>query len=393
MIVHTWLWFSILVSGILLIQFILNVLLLPRLRPGNPSAATPRVSVLVPARNEARRIRACLESLVEQNYPSLEIIVLDDESRDATAEIVRAVGFSSDPGSNRRLLSGAPLPTGWTGKSWACHQLAEAASGEYLLFTDADTVHQPEAISSAMEAAQRFRADLLTLWPQQTAVTFAEKLIIPLLFVVAGSYLPHWLLIGAQRAPWLARALGPKLLARCSSAVGQFLLFRRDRYMAMGGHRTVSEYLVEDIALAREVGKRIPEGWRLLTCDGTRLVRCRMYTSAGEIWEGFTKNLWPVFDGDWMGFWFAVLWQFVVCALPFLVFLFFQRPELYVVISILLCLRFAAALRFHTSWISICFHPLGYTLALLIAANSFRRAKGKGVSWKDRIYREQVLPK
>jgi chlorobactene glucosyltransferase len=393
MIVHTWLWFSILVSGILLIQFILNVLLLPRLRPGTPSAATPRVSVLVPARDEARRIRACLESLVEQNYPWLEIIVLDDESRDATAEIVRAVGFSSDPWSNRRLLSGAPLPAGWTGKSWACHQLAEAASGEYLLFTDADTVHHPEAIASAMEAAQRFRADLLTLWPQQTTVTFAEKLIIPLLFVVAGSYLPHWLLICAQRAPWLARVLGPKLLARCSTAVGQFLLFRRDRYMAMGGHRTVSEHLVEDIALAREVGKRIPEGWRLLTCDGTRLVHCRMYTSAGEIWEGFTKNLWPVFDDDWMGFWFAVLWQFVVCALPFLVFPFFQRPELYVVISILFCLRLAAALRFHTSWISICFHPLGYTLALLIAANSFRRAKGKGVSWKDRIYREHVLPK
>ena len=393
MTVTLWLWFSMLVSGILLIQFILNILLLPRLRPRNPSAATPRVSVLVPARDEAPRIRPCLESLLEQNYPSLEIVVLDDESRDATAEIVRAVGFSSDPGSNRRLLPGAALPAGWTGKSWACHQLAEAASGEYLLFTDADTVHQPEAISSAMEAAQRFRADLLTLWPHQTTVTFAEKLIIPLLFVVAGSYLPHWLLIWAQRAPWLARALGPKLLARCSTASGQFLLFRRDRYMAMGGHRTVSEHLVEDIALAREVGKRIPEGWRLLTCDGTRLVHCRMYTSAGEIWEGFTKNLWPVFDGDWMGFWLAVLWQFVVCALPFLVWPLFHRPELYVVISILLCLRFAAALRFHTSWISICFHPIGYTLALLIAANSFRQAKGKGVSWKDRIYREQALLK
>lgn len=393
MIVSIWFWFSLCVSAILLIQFIINILLIPRLRPGAGPEGTPRVSVLVPARNEALRIRACLESLVEQNYPSLEIVVLDDESQDATAEIVRAMGFIPDAGSNRRLLSGAPLPAGWTGKSWACHQLAEAASGQYLLFTDADTIHQPEAISSAMEAAQRFRADLLTLWPHQTAVTFAEKLIIPLLFVVAGSYLPHWLLIWAQRVPWLARMLGPILLARCSTAVGQFLLFRRERYVAMGGHRAVGGHLVEDIALAREIGKRIPEGWRLLTCDGTRLVQCRMYASAGEIWEGFTKNLWPVFDGDWIGFWFAVLWQFAVCALPFLVWPFFQRPELYVVISILLCLRLAAALRFRTSWISICFHPIGYTLALLIAANSFRRAKGNGVSWKDRIYREQVLPK
>src|ERR1700733_9046838 len=157
MIVNLWLWVSICVSGILLIQFVINILLMPRLRPETAPAGTPRVSVLVPARNEALRIRTCLESLLQQNYPSLEIIVLDDEFQDATAEIVRALGFSPDPGSNRRILLGAPLPAGWTGKSWACHQLAEAAGGEYLLFTDADTVHQPEAISSAMEAAQRFR--------------------------------------------------------------------------------------------------------------------------------------------------------------------------------------------------------------------------------------------
>jgi chlorobactene glucosyltransferase len=388
-----WLWFSILISAILLIQFVTNILLLPRLRAEGPSAARPRVSVLVPARNEALRIRACLESLIAQDYPSLEIIVLDDESHDATAEIVLALGFSSDPGSNRRLISGAPLPPGWTGKSWACQQLADAARGEYLLFTDADTVHRPATLSSAMAAAQRFRADLLTLWPYQTTVTFAEKLVIPLLFVVAWSYLPHWLLIWAQRVPRLARALGPNFLARCSTASGQFWLFRRDRYMAMGGHRTVSEHLVEDIALAREMGRRIPEGWRLITCDGTRLVNCRMYSSISEMWEGFTKNLWPVFDDDWIWFWLAVVWQFVVCVVPFLVLPFFHPPELYLVISIILCLRVAATLRFNTSWISICFHPIGYSLALLIAVNSFRRAKGKGVTWKDRVYREQVLPK
>ncbi len=393
MIVDLWLWFSILVSGILLIQFILNLLLLPRLRPEAPSAATPSVSVLVPARNEAPRIRACLESLIAQNYPSLEIVVLDDESQDATPEIVRALGFSADPGSNRRLLTGDPLPLGWTGKSWACHQLADGARGEYLLFTDADTVHQPETVSSAVAAAQQFRADLLTLWPYQTTVTWAEQLVIPLLFVVAGSYLPHWLLIWAQRVPWLARVLGRKFLGRCSTASGQFLLFRRDSYLKIGGHRAVGEHLVEDVALAREVGKRIPDGWRLISCDGTRLVSCRMYSSIGDIWGGFTKNLWPVFDGDRAGFWFAVLWQFLVCVLPFLVLPFWPRPELYLVIGVILCLRVFASFRFNTSWISVCFHPIGYSLALLIAANSFRRAKGKGVTWKDRIYRDQALPR
>ncbi|HYZ74437.1 MAG TPA: glycosyltransferase [Chthoniobacterales bacterium] len=388
MIVDLWLWFSLVVSALLLIQFVLNLLLLRRLRPDIAPAILPPVSILLPARNEALRIRSCLESLLRQNYSSLEIIVLDDESADATAEIARALGFSTNPESKYRLIRGAPLPLGWTGKSWACHQLAEVARGDYLLFTDADTVHQPEAVSSAVAAAQRAGCDLLTLWPLQTTVTFAEKLVIPLMFVVGGSYLPYWLLIWAQRSSRLARALGSKLLARCGTATGQFLLFRRQSYFEMGGHRAVGEHLVEDIALAREVAKRIPDRWRLVTCDGTRLVSCRMYTSLGQIWEGFTKNLWPVFEGDWFWFWLAIIWQFLVCVLPFLTIAFYYRPEIYLVVGILLCLRVISALRFKTSWLSVCFHPIGISLALLIALNSFWQAKRKGITWKDRIYRD-----
>ena len=390
MIVNLWLWLSVLISAVLLIQFVMNLLVLPVLRAEVAPATLPLVSVLVPARNEALRIRSCLESLLKQNYSSLEIIVLDDESVDTTVEIVRALGFSTALQSNCRLIRGTPLPPGWTGKSWACYQLAEVARGDYLLFTDADTVHQPEAVSSAVAAAQRLRCDLLTLWPFQTTVTLAEKLVIPLMFVVAGSYLPHWLLVSAQRFPWLARLLGSKLLSRCGTASGQFLLFRRQSYFEMGGHRTVGKLLVEDIALAREVAKRIPDGWRLVTCDGTRLVSCRMYTSLGQMWEGFTKNLWPVFDGDWVGFWLAIIWQFLACLLPFLVIAFYYRPQLCLVTGILLCLRVIAAARFKTSWLSVCFHPVGYGLALLIAVNSFWQAKSKGITWKDRIYRDPV---
>ena len=393
MIVDLWLWFSVLVSALLLLQFVLNLLLLPRLRPEVVPVGLPHVSVLLPARNEALGIKACLESLLAQNYPSLEIIVLDDESVDGTAGIVRDLGFSSDLQTNCRLILGAPLTPGWTGKSWACHQLAEVARGDYLLFTDADTIHRPEAISSAIAAAQRLRCDLLTLWPFQSTVTFVEKLVIPLMFMVAGSYLPHWLLVWAQRSPWLARAVGSKFLARCGSATGQFLLFRRKSYFKMGGHRAVRKHLVEDISLAREVAKRIPDGWRLVTCDGTRLVSCRMYSSFGQVWEGFTKNLWPVFDGDWAGFWLAVIGQYLVCVLPFLILVFFHPPELYLVTGLILCLRIAAAARFKTSWLSVFFHPIGYSLALLIAVNSFCQAKGKGITWKNRIYRHQVSPR
>jgi chlorobactene glucosyltransferase len=392
MIVDLWLWFSALVSAVLLIQFVLNLLLLPRLRPEVAPATLPRVSILLPARNEEPRIKSCLESLLKQNYFSLVIIVLDDEAVDATADIARALGFTTNPESNRRLIRGVPLPPGWTGKSWACHQLAEVARGDYLLFTDADTLHQPEAVSSAVAASQRFHCDLLTLWPSQTTVTLAEKLVIPLMFVAGGSYLPHWLLVWAQRSPWLARLLGRKFLSLCGTATGQFLLFRRESYFKMGGHRAVGEHLVEDISLAREVAKRIPDGWRLVTCDGTSLVSCRMYTSLSQIWEGFTKNLWPVFDGDWIGFWLAIVWQFLVCVLPFLIVPFNYRPELFLVTGILLCLRVVAALRFKTSWLSVCFHPIAYSLPLLIAVNSFWQAKNKGITWKDRIYRDQPSP-
>jgi chlorobactene glucosyltransferase len=210
--------------------------------------------------------------------------------------------------------------------------------------------------------------------------------------MVGGSYLPHWLLVWAQRSPRLARVLGTKLLALCGTATGQFLLFRRQSYFKMGGHRAVAAHLVEDISLAREVAKRIPDGWRLVTCDGTGLVSCRMYTSLSQIWQGFTKNLWPVFDGDWVGFWLAIVWQFLVWVLPFLIVTFYYRPELYLVTGVLLCIRMGATLRFKTSWLSVCFHPVGYSLALLIAVNSFWQAKSKGIKWKDRVYREQTSP-
>jgi len=390
MLSQLWLWFSLVIAGVLLIQFILNVLLLPRLKPATSPGPLPVVSVLVPARNEASRIGSCLESLAAQNYPSLEIIVLDDQSSDATAQIVRALGFSADPDSTRRLVLGASLPPGWTGKSWACHQLAQVARGDYLLFTDADTIYQPEAVSSTVAAAQQLHTDLLTLWPFQITVTLAEKLVVPLLFVVAGSYLPHWLLIWAQRAPWLARLVGPNFLALCATANGQFLLFRRESYFRLGGHQAVREHLVEDISLARAVAKRIPDGWRLASCDGTLLVHCRMYGSVAQMWEGFTKNLWPVFDGDVIGFWMAILWQFLVCVLPFLVLPFCPGLQLQVLVSILLILRAISAFRFKTSWLSVGLHPIGYGFALLIAINSFRRAKGKGITWKDRIYPDRL---
>jgi chlorobactene glucosyltransferase len=386
--VGVWLWLSIAIVSVLLVQFLANLLVLRRLGRTAPPQKGPLVSVLVPARNEYRRIRPCLEALQRQDYPNLEVLVLDDNSTDNTAEAVCSIGFSVSQESRYRLLRGAALPEGWAGKSWACQQLADASSGEYLLFVDADTVLLPGAVSSAVNAAKRYRADLLTVLPYQSTKTFAEKLVIPLLFVVGGSYLPHWLIVLAQQAPWIARVLGPDFLAGCGTAIGQFLLFERQSYCQLGGHRSVATYLVEDVTLGRRVAERIPDGWRLITCEGIDLVHCRMYRSLGDLWEGFTKNLWPVFDGDLVGFWFSITWQTTVLVLPFVLVLFVHRPEQYVLLLLILVLRGIAAWRFRTPWMSVLFHPLGYGLALLIAVNSLRRSKGKGVTWKERVYRD-----
>ena len=136
----------------------------PARRFDGPGARPPLVSVLIPARNEALRITPCLRSLTAQDYPRYEVIVLNDHSEDTTVDVVMAHGFTRSKDSPRRLLEGEPLPVGWTGKSWACHQLAAAARGDYLLFTDADTAHDPPALGAMLGHALDTEAALLSAW-------------------------------------------------------------------------------------------------------------------------------------------------------------------------------------------------------------------------------------
>ena len=146
----------------------------------------PRVSILVPARNEERTIAACVQSLLSQDYPDFEILVLDDASEDRTGALVRQ--FEKDP--RLRTLRGTPLPAGWLGKPWACHQLAQAASGEVLLFTDADTVHHPKMLGDAVAALQAERVDLLSALPRLRLATWSERLVLPILLWSVHTFLP-----------------------------------------------------------------------------------------------------------------------------------------------------------------------------------------------------------
>lgn len=243
-------------------------------------APPPLVSVCIPARNEARSIVACVRSFARQSYLNLEILVLDDQSDDGTGDLARAEA-ARHPDRAIRVIDGTPLPRGWVGKSWACDQLARAAAGEYLLFTDADTQWQPGAVEHALRHAMAGRTDLLSGLPRLVTGSVAELLAVPILAWGGFSLIP------------LALVAHPAFKDQ-AAASGAFLFFRRAAYDRIHGHRGVRREIVEDLNLARRV-KRC--GLRLMMVDGSVMVECRMYTNLREVWEGFTKNFASAFPG------------------------------------------------------------------------------------------------
>lgn len=379
--------------GLCLIQSVVNMMLLRRLKSAAcDSESTQDLSILVPARNEEIRIRECLLSLIAQHPPVREIILLDDRSSDRTAQIAMEIGFSENPASPLRLLRGKELPEGWVGKNWACHQLSLAANPQsgHLLFTDADTVHSPDCARTALAHALSERADLLSLWPKQATLTWSEKIVIPIGYLLFMSCLSLPTLHYLQARPCLVRRwrIPPTFLASIAIANGQFLLFRKEAYEAVGGHEALKNHLVEDVAFGRRIAARTGEGMRLLNADGGVLLRCRMYLNFMELWEGFSKNLRPVFEESNARFFLFILLSAGLFLFPFLALGVTRVNESPALIAILLIftLRLLLTLRFRTSWLSLVAHPFGVALALIIALNSWRLCGTKGVIWKGRTY-------
>jgi hypothetical protein len=237
--------------------------------PGGAVPPLPRTSLLVPARDEARRLPDTLPGLRSQ--PAAEILVLDDGSRDATARVVRGAA-AVDP--RARLLTGTAVPSGWVGKNWACHQLAAAATGDLLVFCDADVRLHAGALAAAWTQMHRQHADVLSVFPRQLTGTLGERLLVPLIDETLLAFLPHRLL----SLPVPAAAV----------ATGQFLAFRREAYRAIGGHRAVAGHIVEDLALARLVRRA---GLRLGLALGGSLVTARMYDGFTDVVRGVAKSM------------------------------------------------------------------------------------------------------
>ncbi len=237
------------------------------MRAANPASGAPSVSIIVPARNEAAALGACLESLVTQTGVDFEITLVDDGSTDRTRQI--AESFPSI-----RVMQPGPLPAGWTGKNYAVTAGAKTARGEWLLFTDADTVHLPGSLARSLAEAKEKNADLLSYSPEQQAHSFWEKAVMPVIFAeLASTFKPKQVSDPASPA---------------AAANGQYILVKRSAYEAVGGHAAVANDLLEDVALARKVKY---SGRKILFRYGGDAVRTRMYRNFAQLNEGWTKNL------------------------------------------------------------------------------------------------------
>ncbi len=286
---------------VIAVNTLLNWLSLPRLGNSPVPQNWPKVAILVPARDEETNIRRCVTSLLAQDYPDFSVWVLDDHSKDATYTILTELS-AAEP--RLHVLRSAPLPQGWLGKNWACHQLATSVPEDVplLLFVDADTWHAPTMLRHSVAALLAYRADLLSALPQQETRTVAQMLTVPLLPWALLSHFPLWL---TRRLRW----------PRLSAAVGQHILWRRDAYQRVGGHAAVRHEIVEDMVLARQAAKC---GLRILFLPGRGQVFCQMYHSMKDAIAGFGKNLFSVFERRLLPYIFVWLWLGVAFLGPWL---------------------------------------------------------------------------
>ncbi len=318
--------------------------------------ATPEVSIIVPARNEEVCLGDCLASLVTQTGVAFEIIVVDDHSTDRTRAIAE-----SFPGV--RVVAPGPVPSGWTGKNNAVVGGAREARGEWLLFTDADTVHSPGSLGRALSEAKENRAELLSYSPEQIVVTFAEKAVMPVIFAE----------LAAEYPPEKVRDQSSGVVA----ANGQYILVRRDAYEAVGGHAVVADMILEDVALARAFRAA---GYKVYFRYGADAVRTRMYRNWSELREGWTKNLallfpHPVRRAMGMFAWWAVAWL--------------TLPLLIAAVALYLRVRRANFGR-GVTLLATAFGPPVFSYLLLRSVRTHARGE---VSWKGRVYSERASRK
>ncbi len=333
----------------------------------------PFVSILIPARNEEKRIKPCLRGMLTQDYPSYEILVLDDRSTDDTFNLVESY---SKRNRQLKVLRGKELPKGWLGKPWACYELSKKAKGEWLFFTDADTWHHPETLKRTVQMAEGKQADILSLFTKQITKTWMEALVVPVMAFHLLAFVP---------ARWTLDRKNP--LSRFAGVSGQFIFIRRKVYEAFGGHTVVKNEIVEDLKFGMQAVKR---GYRVVIGNGCDFSFCRMYTTAREVWDGFSKNFFPAVGFSIPNFLQSFGFLILVGVAPFLALMSGPSSSIFLsaltLVMTLWGIRTLEAFLYGFNKTSVIFHPVGCLLFALVGLNSARWFwhKRRG-HWKGRV--------
>ncbi len=323
----------------------------------------PKVSILIPARNEEAVIGQLLTGLQQLDYPDYEVIVCNDHSSDNTEEILN--WFAGEDNRIHWFL-GEKLPVDWLGKNFACHQLAKKATGKYLIFLDADVKLSRDAITKAVSFFQGKKLSLLSVFPQQKMETFAEQMIVPVM-------------------NWILQSLLPMILVRktnfpsISAANGQLMMFEAENYRNYQWHSKVRNQNVEDIRLARMVKT---EDLKMAVLLGNNDIYCRMYRHLDEAVLGFSRNIHEYFGGKRV---IMIVFWFIVCFGPFIVFLALGWKFLGLFVLLVLANRlFIAGACRQSSFASVLLHPMQMiSFTAIVFYNIFRRIK-KETTWKER---------
>ena len=348
--------------------FALTLLNLLLYRTPAAAVAVPPVSVLIPARNEAENIGPAVEAILASQGVTLELLVLDDHSTDSTAAVLASI-----PDSRLRVLSGSPLPLGWSGKQHACAALADAASHDLMVFVDADVRLGPDALLRMAGFMQRHPVGLASGFPLQVVRTWSEQLLLPLI---------HFLLLGFLPMALMRRLSSPGLGAGC----GQLFIARRTAYHRAGGHAAIRASLHDGLTLPRAF-RHAGEMTDLF--DATSFARCRMYSSAGQVWEGLGKNA-----TEGMAKPGAILiWTILLGGgqiLPVLLALLLPSTAAMTALVLSIGGRLVLAERFHQPLLSALLHPLGIAALLIVQwAALLRAARGRPATWRGRAYHAQ----
>jgi chlorobactene glucosyltransferase len=355
-----------------------NMIYLIRVSPLKETLVSyPYISICIPARNEERDIKKCVESLLNQDYPNFEIIVVDDNSRDNTAKIVYSM---AEEHSNLVIISGDKLEPEWAGKPYALHQAYQKSHGQYLLFTDADLIYKSNALKTVMHTMVYKNLDLLTLMPATIFGSFWERAIQPVIFGFIAS-LTNFRKVNSTNH-------------QSAMGFGAFLLFKKESYQKIDGHRSVANEILEDIMIAK---KAKSHGLSILVADGKHLFSIRMYHSMKEIWIGWRKNIFLAMKNSILRTFYYMTMVLCFLLTPYIVVvcnLWVGAGNVLISLSLLgLALSLATGIglcrELDLDKKNVFLFPLGAIMMVLIMFNSMMQTLLLGrTEWRGRTYRQ-----